>query len=105
MEAAITALLTRYHDGRIERPAARGESILAVVTVNRLGCPVTASKAVVSSFGWAVPRALAGDLETLGDWRFIEQSLMERLRDRLLPEDSTAEPLPLDQAAIQDAAA
>ena len=103
MEAAVTALLTRYHDGRIERPAARGAAILAAVTVDRFGCTAKGSAVVISSFGWAVPRALAGDLETLGDWRFIEQDLIERLHERMLPKDSANQALPLDQAAIQEA--
>ncbi len=103
MEAAVAALLTRYHDGRIERPAGRGESILAIITVNQGGRPVKAPAVVMSSFGWALPKALEGDLETLGDWRLLEKELTDRLDDRLRagePEDAAP---PLDQAAIKDA--
>jgi len=103
MEAAVAALLTRYHDGRIERPAARDESILAIITVNQAGRPAKAPAVVMSSFGWALPKALEGDLESLGDWRLLEKELTDRLDDRFRagePEDAAP---PLDQAAIEDA--
>jgi len=97
----VAALLTRYHDGGLERPAARGESILAVITVDRGGRPVAAPAVVMSSFGWAMPRALEGDLETLGHWRFVEESLTRRLDDRLRPDNPDDPPPPLDEAAIR----
>lgn len=103
MEGAIAALLTQYSDGRIERPAARGESILAVVTVDREGRPVEIPAVATSSFGWALPRALNADLESLGQWRLYGDALTRGLDDRLRPDDPEEAPAPLDEDAIQAA--
>lgn len=81
--AAIERLLSLYADSRAERPAARGEVVLAAVTVNREGRLVERPAAAVSSFAWAVPHALRGDLTSLAAWRAEEGKITEALDDIL----------------------
>jgi hypothetical protein len=76
-EAALSKILNRYADSRVERPSKSGEAILAVVTLDREGRLVKEPAVAVSSFGWGVPRALQGDLATLADWRIAEKPLIE----------------------------
>src|SRR4051794_25931037 len=76
LDAAVTRLLRVFADARPERPAARGRAVLAVVIVDRHGRPVDqAAATAVSSFGWGVPRALAGDLDGLAGWPVAERTL------------------------------
>ena len=66
LEAAVAKLMAVYADTRVERHPARGEAVLAVIMVNRDGRPIEESATAVSSFGWAIPQALSGNLEALG---------------------------------------
>ena len=100
LEATIPRLLARYSDSRAERPSARGEAILAVAVVDRDGRPVDGGGTVVSSFGWGVPRALAGDLGSLAAWRDVEHPLAEALGEQLRRTDDEGEVLPLDRAHL-----
>jgi len=81
--AAIEQLLSLYADSRVERPAARGEAILAAVTINREGRLVAKPAAAISSFAWGVPRALRGDLTSLAAWRTEEEEITEALDEIL----------------------
>src|SRR4051794_35426660 len=81
--AAIEHLVARYADSRAERPVPRGEVVLAAVTVTREGFFVETPAATVASFAWGLPRALAGHLATLADWRDEEASLLADLDDVL----------------------
>ena len=100
LESAVTQCLARYVDSRIERPAARGEAILAVVVVDREGRLVEAPAVSVSSFGWGVTRALEGDLAMLAEWRKAEKPLVEGLDEILRRADEEEEARPLDSATI-----
>jgi hypothetical protein len=63
LEAAVERLMVVYGDTRVERPKAYGEAVLAAVTVDQVGRPIDEPAVAISSLGWAVPRALAGDLD------------------------------------------
>lgn len=99
--AAIERLLSVYTDSRAERPAARGEAILAAVTVDRAGRLMEAPAAAVSSFAWGVPRALRGDLTSLAAWRAEEGEITGALDEILRGDggDDEDEPV-LDKETI-----
>lgn len=103
LEPAVARLMSVFADKRAERPKARGEAILATVTVDRDGRPIDEPAVNVSSFGWGLPRALAGDLETLGAWQAAAKSLIEDLDRRIRRPDTDGEPRPLDAALILEA--
>jgi hypothetical protein len=100
--AATEQLLSRYSDSRVERPTARGETLLAVVIVNREGRLIEAPAVSISGFAWGVPRALRYDLAGLGEWRTAEKPLIEGLDEvlRRAQDGAEGEELPLDRAAI-----
>jgi energy-coupling factor transporter ATP-binding protein EcfA2 len=100
--AAVNGLLSRYSDSRAERPSAKGEAVLAVVTVDREGIPVESPAVAISSFAWGFPKALREDLGVLADWRSVEERLVEGL-DELLRRgegDEGEGGLALDRATI-----
>ena len=104
MAPAVEALLAVYADSREQRPQAKGEAVLAVVLVDDHGRLADASPISVSSFGWGVPVALAGDLTCLGRlWPVTEGQLVEGLIDILAKYDEQGEPVPLDMGRIQEA--
>ncbi len=81
--AAIERLLSLYADPREERPPARGEAILASVTINKKGQLVEAPSVAISSLAWGLPRALRGDLTSLAAWRSEEGKITETLDEIL----------------------
>lgn len=97
---AINQLLARYADSRVERPAARGEAILAIVIVDREGRLVELPAVSVSSFAWGAPLALQGDLTGLAEWRRAEGPLIEGIDEVIRRSGDDEENLPLDRAAI-----
>ncbi|WP_181168127.1 ATP-binding protein [Mesorhizobium sp. B2-4-19] len=103
MEAAVSALLQVYTDSRIERPAARGEAVLATIMVDREGRPVEGDSVSISSFGWGVPVALTGRLSALGTWSQVERRLIEELGQKVVIEDNEGRSKPLTQNAIEAA--
>lgn len=100
MESAVSSLLQVYSDSRIERPAARGEAVLATIMVDRTGRPVASEAVAISSFGWGFPVALAGRLRDLGNWSQVERRLVEELEKKIISEDKDGNPLPLTAKAI-----
>ncbi|MHB9435008.1 DEAD/DEAH box helicase [Mesorhizobium sp. L2C089B000] len=103
MEAAISALLQVYTDSRIERPAARGEAVLATIMVDREGRPVEDDCVAISSFGWGMPVALAGRLSDLGTWSQVERHLVEELSQKVVAKDKEGRPKPLTRKSIEAA--
>lgn len=95
MEAAFSALLEVYADSREERPQARGEAVLATIMVDREGRPIDDDAVAISSFGWGVPIALAGNLHELGRWSQVEKSLVEGLTKKIIVEDDEGRAHPL----------
>lgn len=103
LDTAITAMIERYGDTRAERMGSRGEAILATILLDRTGKPVEKPAAAISSFGWGVPRALSGDLVSLGGWQTAEQPLVEKLDNLIRRQDPNGELLPLDRDTIAKA--
>ncbi len=81
--SAIERLLSVYADSRAERPAARGEAVLAAVTLNREGRLVEKPAGAISSFAWGMPRALQGNLTSLAAWSTEEEEITETLDEIL----------------------
>lgn len=103
LDAAVAALVTRYGDTRAERIGSRGEAILATIMLDRTGKPVEEPAVAISSFGWGVPRALAGAFDSLGGWQTAEQPLVEKLDKLVRRRDRDGELLPLDRKTIVEA--
>lgn len=96
MEPAVSQLLTVYADKRDERPAARGESILATLVVDRDGRPADSEAVSISSFAWGVPIALGGNLKALAAWQAAESTLLNGLDNQIRHIDESDEkPRPL----------
>lgn len=98
MEAAVGELIKVYTDSREERPQARGEAALATIMVDAAGRPIDEDPVAISSFGWGVPIALAGNLSELRRWPEFEKPLIEELTKRIVVEgdDGHVRPLATD---------
>lgn len=103
MEPAVTALLSTYEDKRVQRPSVKGEAVLACVMVDKHGFLAGDNPAVISSFGWGVPVALAGNLRNLEQWTSVEQPLAGELTSKLTVKDDDGNPRALDASDINDA--
>lgn len=77
---------------------------IAAVMVDDTGRVLTDNGVAVSSFAWALPKALTGDLAGLGAWTQVERDilddLMEQLRWRCT--DEQGQLWPLEEDAIED---
>lgn len=104
MQPSIDRLLTRFSDLRPERPNARGETPLAIVIVDREGRPIPDNCAVVSSFGWGLPVALAQDPAMLSAWQDEEARVQCELHAQLYREGADGKPQPLTMSMINSAA-
>ena len=100
---AIEDLLAVYADTRVERPIVQGEAIFAVVVVDRNGRLVEDPAVAVSSFGWAAPQALLGDLRKLAEWSKVEASLVQNVDKLLRRSDKDGNELPLTRAVLGNA--
>jgi hypothetical protein len=103
VEPAFHLLLQRFSDTRPEQPSVRGETPLAIVVVDRNGRPIADECAVVSSFGWGLPRALYDDPSALRDWPQHEERLNQTLHNRLVVPGSDGTIGPLSRNALADA--
>ena len=103
LDAAVAVLVARHGDTRAERIGSRGEAILATIMLDRTGKPVEEPAVAISSFGWGVARALAGDLASLGSWQTAEQPLVEKLDKLIRRHDRDGNLLPLDREIIAKA--
>ncbi len=103
LEETVKRILDVYVDKRVERPGVRGRAALATITVDREGRLVETSPVGLSSFGWGVPHALAGDLGKLAAWPVAEEGLLKALEDRLRRQDGDGNELPLTQAMLSEA--
>ncbi|WP_139247236.1 DEAD/DEAH box helicase [Hyphomicrobium sp. NDB2Meth4] len=103
LDEAVATLVARYGDTQAERIGSRGEAILATIILDKAGRPVEEPAVAISSFGWGVPRALAGDLTSLGGWQAAEQPLVEKLDKLIRRQDQNGELLPLDRDTIAKA--
>ncbi|WP_165191650.1 DEAD/DEAH box helicase [Caulobacter soli] len=103
MPEAVKRLHSVYADGRAERPNAKGEAILAVLILDKEGRPIDEDPALVASFGWGVPVALAGGLDGLARWTDVEADFNKALAERIRVEDENGAARPLTRAMIDAA--
>lgn len=96
---AFEALQARYADEVPDRARARANALLGVVVCDSKGVPQR-NRVAVSSFGWALNAALAGQLSGLGQWREAERRLREGLEARLHRTDAEGQSLPLDHSTL-----
>lgn len=102
LEETVKRILDVYVDRRVERPATRGSAALAVVVVDQHGTPVEASAVGVSSFGWGVPHALAGNLDRLAGWPAAEAALTKAMEGKIRHTDQDGNALPLTKQIIAE---
>jgi hypothetical protein len=103
LEKAVHSLLEVYTDSRVERPASKGEAIIAVAVVDKNGRLVDKPSVAVSSFGWGIPKAMMGNLTDLSNWATIEDQLTEELDKALRRKDIEGNELALDFSTIDSA--
>ena len=100
---AFARLIETYGDDRLERPAAQGEAIAAVITLDGRGVPIEPIDLALSSFAWGLPLALDRKLDHLGAWTQAKRTLTAGLGYRLQRRDAVGELLPLDAHGLQQA--
>lgn len=102
LEKSVRALAAVFVDSRVERPKMSGEAVLASVVLDKAGCIVEGTAASVSSFGWGLPKALAGDIRGLGDWPNVSDGVAADLAQRLKRPDEDGAPTPVDKATLNN---
>ena len=105
MKKAFAKLIDVFEDERPERPPASGKAILASVTLDKTGIPVSAQvpSVAVSSFAWGLPIALQENLQHLGMWKDVKKTLEEELEKRLLKVDDDGGPQTLEISDVEQA--
>lgn len=81
----------------------RERAAIAAVLVDRNGLLLEENSVAISSFSWALPIALTGDLAGLGEWANVESGLIEGLSRRLAVKDQDGNSLPIDVNAVNAA--
>ncbi len=88
---AMAALHKTYADSNPERRPARGKAIIATLTLDQTGRLIDEDPICISSFAWALPLALRGNLEKLGDWVSVETTLKATIYNALKKEEDDSE--------------
>ncbi len=88
---AMAALHKVYADSNPERRPTRGNAIIATLTLDQTGRLIDEDPICISSFAWALPLALRGNLEKLGDWVSVESALKATVYNALKKEDNDSE--------------
>lgn len=91
----------------VDEEAHRSErklAAIAAVMVDDTGRVLTDNGVAVSSFAWALPKALTGDLAGLGAWTQVERDLLDDLTEQLRWRctDEQGQVWPLEEDAIED---
>jgi hypothetical protein len=81
----------------------REKAAIAAFLVDRNGVLLEENSVSISSFAWALPIALSGDLAGLGEWANVERGLVEGLAWKLSPKDRDGNSLPIDADAVNGA--
>lgn len=103
MGAATDRLVSAFGEDEERGTRSADKATIGAVLVDRKGIPVAEKGIAVSSFGWALPIALKGDLAGLGAWPTIEPAIIDGLGEVVRRKDKQDQPLPLDAATIADA--
>lgn len=98
---AVEALLKLYADNRPDAPSINQRAPIASVILDKDGRPLEDETSfVISSFAWAVPIALLGDLKRLADWPTQERSLVKAFREKLIHKDEDGEIIPVTKPDV-----
>jgi hypothetical protein len=103
VDRATDELIKTFGEDEERGRKEREKAALAAVLVDRKGFLLEENAVAVSSFGWALPIALTGDLAGLGAWSSAEKGLVEGLTKQLARRDGDGNPLPLDAAILRKA--
>jgi Superfamily I DNA and RNA helicases and helicase subunits len=99
-----TAALARTLDPDSEEDPQEGvKASIAVFMLDSRGVLLKEKSVAISSYAWALPKALEGDLAALGEWSAIEQGLIEALTTKLALTDQEGRRLPVSAATIKAA--
>lgn len=103
MEVATEALIKTYGAEEEKSPRTREKAAIAAALEDREGFLIQEDGVAISSFAWALPVALEGDLTRLGEWANLEERLVKDFTERLVERDKEGEPLPMSRRLIDDA--
>lgn len=103
VDRATDELIKAFGQDEESTNKARERAALAAVLIDRQGMLVQDNAVAVSSFGWALPIALSGDLNSLGGWPDAERTLLEGLTKQLARVKDSESARPLDLATINKA--
>jgi hypothetical protein len=81
----------------------REKASMAAVLVDRNGLLLEENGVAISSFAWALPIALSGDLAGLGSWDAVERGLVGGLTKALTTRDQDGKLQPLNAETIRSA--
>ena len=97
-----TAALARTFDPDSEEDPQEGvKASIAVFMLDSRGVLLKEKLVAISSYAWALPKALEGDLAALGEWSTLEQGLIEALTAKLALTDQEGRRLPVTAATIK----
>lgn len=102
MDRAGADLIKAFGSDEEHSRPERSKAIIASLLVDKHGVPVEKGL-VVSSFAWALPKALAGQAGGLGAWPKAEAEVRGRLEDFFRRVDENDQLLPVDRASIDTA--
>ncbi|CDN62272.1 hypothetical protein I35_4436 [Burkholderia cenocepacia H111] len=103
MDRATRRLVETFGDTEERSSREREKAAIAAVLVDRNGCLVDDKGVAISSFSWALPVALNGNLSRLGEWANIETALVEKLTAKLQRFDPEGQPRPLTRSILLEA--
>ena len=103
VDLATDALIRTFGEDEERSRREREKAALAAILVDRNGLLLEENAVAISSFGWALPIALSGELRGLGAWTAKEPELNAALTRRLTRQDDEGRPLPLDNLTLQNA--
>lgn len=103
VDRATDELIKAFGEDDERRRKEREKAALAAVLVDRNGMLLEDDAVAISSFGWALPVALSGNLADLGAWTTAEKTLVEGLTNQLVSTDKKGNRLPLNAAVIRSA--
>jgi hypothetical protein len=100
MDLATSELIKVFGEDEERGRREREKAAIAVILVDRNGLLLKEDSVAVSSFAWALPVALTGDLAGLSAWTTAEKGLVEGLTKCLIRKDEGGNLLPLDGSTI-----
>ncbi len=74
-----SAALTRSFGEDEELVRKQGRAAIATVLLDKSGVPLADGGVAISSFAWALPKALEGAFSSLGSWVKAEETLVAKL--------------------------